>query len=799
MKTPTIDSFFKRKITEISEKESHVQSEEHHAPKVRRLEIDDDFDINKLERDPGLRPQIWKYPISKRDEVRRAYINFGPYQPILDEYPKSVERNSRSFQSSWYTLYASWLEYSKAVDAVFCLPCFLFQKEDGPSGSNAFTVDGFRTWNKVRGKACSLMAHVGKDHNSPHHKALLSWSDLMNQPAHISNRFGNFRTQEILDNRLRLKTSIEVVRWLAYQSCAFRGNDESDTSRNRGNFIELLRYTASLNSDVAKVLDNAPRNATYTSPNVQKQILHVLAIKVKKCIREEIGCAKFCIIVDEARDESKKEQMSLVLRFVDKDGCIQERFFGLLHVKDTASLTLKDGILSMLSQYNLDIMSIRGQGYDGASNMRGEWNGLQALVSRECPYAYYVHCFAHRLQLSLVAASKEVYHVHHFFEKLNFIVNIVSASCKRNDQLKDAHASNMAFLLAIGDLESGSGLNQLGSLQRAGETRWTSHFKSISSLIKMFSATCEVLLTIKSDGNTHSQRGEASSVYETMTSFYFVFIMHLMREVLDITSCLCNALQLQSQDILNAMSLVSTSKSLLQKLRDDGWSRLVEKVRTFCGKVNIEVPDFSAPHETRRGASHQQNRITIEHYYKVDIFYTVIDSQLQELNNRFNDDTVELIILSSALDPKELRTTLRVDDICKLVEKFYPIDFDEDERTSLRMELQHFDLVQKLPDFNTLTEISELCQWLTRTRKSNMFPLIYKVITLILTLPVSTATTERSFSRMNIVKNALRNKMEDDFLSDCLVINIEKEIAQIFSTDSIIDDFRDMETRRSLF
>ncbi|CAM8925564.1 unnamed protein product [Rhodiola kirilowii] len=189
----------------------------------------------------------------------------------------------------------------------------------------------------------------------------------------------------------------------------------------------------------------------------------------------------------------------------------------------------------------------------------------------------------------------------------------------------------------------------------------------------------------------------------------------------------------------------------------------------------------------------------MEHYYRVDIFYTVIDSQLQELNNRFKDDTVELIILSSTLDPKEMRTTLRVDDICKLVEKFYPTDFDEDERISLRMELQHFELVRQLPDFNTLTEIYELCKWLTGTRKSNMFPLLYKVITLILTLPVSTATTERSFSRMSIVKNALRNKMEDDLLSDCLVVNIEKQIAKTFSTDLIIDDFRDMETRRSLF
>ncbi|KAL9686120.1 hypothetical protein QQ045_023575 [Rhodiola kirilowii] len=85
-----------------------------------------------------------------------------------------------------------------------------------------------------------------------------------------------------------------------------------------------------------------------------------------------------------------------------------------------------------------------------------------------------------------------------------------------------------------------------------------------------------------------------------------------------------------------------------------------------------------------------------------------------------------LVIRNATLYPEELRTTVKVDDLCKLVEKFYPIDFDEDERTSLRMELQHFELVRQFLDFDTLTEISELCQWLTRTRKSNMFPLLYK-------------------------------------------------------------------------
>jgi len=89
------------------------------------------------------------------------------------------------------------------------------------------------------------------------------------------------------------------------------------------------------NEKVAKVvLENTPQNAKYTLHHIQKDILYVLAKRLRNAIREEIGDSKFWIIVDEARVESKKEQMAIVLRFVDKDGFIQERFFDIVHVKD---------------------------------------------------------------------------------------------------------------------------------------------------------------------------------------------------------------------------------------------------------------------------------------------------------------------------------------------------------------------------------------------------------------------------------------------------------------------------------
>ena len=353
------------------------------------------------------------------------------------------------------------------------------------------------------------------------------------------------------------------------------------------------------NEKVAQIIEKAPKNATYTSPRIQKEILYIYLVKVKKAIREEIGGAKFCIMVDEARDESMKEKMAVVFRYVDAEGFVKEPFFGLIHVVDTAALTLKKGIYSLLSQHCLGVQNTRGQGYDEASNMRGMWNGFQALILNDCPYNYYIHCFAHCLQLALVKASKQVVPISHFFLTLLFLIKIVNASCKRNKQLKVANANEIARLIDIEELEIGSGLNQIGTLQRPVETRWSSHFTSVSSLLRMFTSTVEVLQNIIDDAIDGEHWAEAELAYEGLTSFEFVFIVHLEKETMEITDKLCQDLQSQSQDILNVMHLVSSTKALIQKFRDDGWDGLLTTVISFCEKHCIDVLDMNARYVER--------------------------------------------------------------------------------------------------------------------------------------------------------------------------------------------------------
>ncbi|KAI9174479.1 hypothetical protein LWI28_017922 [Acer negundo] len=248
-----------------------------------------------------------------------------------------------------------------------------------------------------------------------------SWNNLKDSSRHIDKVMNTFSIQETLKNRLQLKTSLETVKWLAMQECAFRGHDESINSTDRGNFIEMIKLQAKINQEIARiVLENSPQNAKYTSPRIQKELLNILANRVRAKIRKEVGDAKFCILVDEAVDESNKEQMTIILMYVDSKGFVRERFFQVVSVNDTNSSTLKKEICNILARYNLSIENLRGQGYNGASNIRGEWNGLQVLFLKDCPYAYYIHCFAYRLQLALVVVAKEVHDIWLFFFKIEF-------------------------------------------------------------------------------------------------------------------------------------------------------------------------------------------------------------------------------------------------------------------------------------------------------------------------------------------------------------------------------------------
>ncbi|XP_022852849.1 zinc finger MYM-type protein 1-like [Olea europaea var. sylvestris] len=555
-----------------------------------------EFDVTKLPTDPDLRIPILDYNANIRDEVRRAYM--------LKEF-------------------GSWLEYSVEKDAAYCLYCYLFRTSSGKQGGGeSFVGEGFTYWKDKK----RLHTHVGL-HDSAHNQARIKCEVLMNQEQHIQSVFYKQSEQARNAYVTRLNASIDCVRVLLRQGHSFRGHDESEDSSN-----------PAIN---AVTLGNAPHNCKLTSPVVQKDIVNACAIETINVIIKDVGDSLFSILVDESCDVSMKEQMSIVLRYVDNSGHVNERFIGIEHVTSTTALSLKAAIDKVFSRYNLSMSRLRGQGYDGASNMQGKFNGLKTLILKESPCAFYIQCFAHQLQLALVAVAKKNIPITNFFRVVGNVINTVGASSKRCDLLREKQLDFIVEALEKGEILSGRGLNQETTLQRSGDTRWSSHYNSLVSLLAMFSSVLNVLAIIVEDESCScDQRSDATDLLELIQRFDFAFNLQLMKSVLTMSNELSKALQRKDQDIVNAIQLVRLCKRRLQIMRDERWDSFFEEVSSFCQQYYIHVPnmdDMFVRLAIRGRPQRNSPEITNLHHYRVDLFYSVIDLELQELNDRFSE------------------------------------------------------------------------------------------------------------------------------------------------------------------
>uniref|UniRef100_A0A0D3DV90 HAT C-terminal dimerisation domain-containing protein n=1 Tax=Brassica oleracea var. oleracea TaxID=109376 RepID=A0A0D3DV90_BRAOL len=522
---------------------------------------------------------------------------------------------------------------------------------------------------------------MGKPPNSTHIIAAQMCEDLMNQNQSIVHALFKQDDKVKSEYRIHLNASINASRFLLRQGLPFRGHTEKEEAVNKGNFLELVKYTGEQNDAIQEV---------------------------RQAILKEIGHDVFGLLVDESAD-SHKEKMGVVLRFVDKRGAIEERFIGVVHVKETSSLALKSAIDDLFARYGMSLKNVRGQGYDGASNMRGTF-----------------------------------------------------------------------------------------SLSRPANTRWGSHHKTLLRLEELFSTIIKVLEYIQDEGIEDVKKHQAYGLLRYFHTFDCVFYLHLMLLILGFTANLPLALQQKDQDILNAMSLVESTKRELQKLRDDGWELLMAKVASFCKKHDAEIlimeEDFIDPRRPRK-----RTNITNMHPYKVNCFCTVLDLQIQEFNDRFTEVTTDLLICMASLNPIDSFHGFDKEKLVRLA-KFYPDDFSYGELLSLEQQLEiYIDNIRRDERFKNVENLGDLSCLMVKTQKHIPHLLVYRLLKLVLTLPVATASVERCFSAMKLVKTAARNRIGDHFLSDFMVCFIEKELFDSVSNEKVIERFQKMNECRVVF
>lgn len=123
-------------------------------------------------------------------------------------------------------------------------------------------------------------------------------------------------------------------------------------------------------------------------------------------------------------------------------------------------------------------------------------------------------------------------------------------------------------------------------------------------------------------------------------------------------------------------------------------------------------------------------------------------------------------------------------------------DFSLDDRKAIKDQLATFIIhVRRLEEFRVCHDLASLAIKMVELKRHIVFPLVYRLIELAMLLPVATASVERAFSSMKIIKTELRNKMSDGWLNDLMVVYIEREIFKGIDLESIKKAFQKKKDR----
>ena len=142
----------------------------------------------------------------------------------------------------------------------------------------------------------------------------------------------------------------------------------------------------------------------------------------------------YIIIADETTDISTTEQMTLLVRYVNENS-IKEDFLTFIEIKDLRGKARAETIVKTLSNFDIPLSKLRGQGYDGAAAMSGNNEGVQAHIRKLAPLAVYTHCACHCLNLA-ISKCTSIPTIRNMYGILAQLVAFFSCSALQKERLK---------------------------------------------------------------------------------------------------------------------------------------------------------------------------------------------------------------------------------------------------------------------------------------------------------------------------------------------------------------------------
>ena len=676
----------------------------------------------------------------------------GPVQPSAHSFPArrfGKETFSRSFNSGWFQRWM-WIHYVKEHDIALCFHCCSAIKKglihsDAAISGGSFVKGGFRNWRKATEKCNSH--EKSRCHIEAVHKLAALKSTPIN--ALLSNA--------IAKNQLTAQTVLELafrsLKFLGREGLPIRGQDHRD-----GVFWQLMLERTY--ADPA-ARDWLLRRDNWMGCECQNEILELLAHAVQRKIMAEAQSSPYYgLIADGTTDITSCEQFSCHLFYTDQQFTQKCQFLGFYNAADTTSETLFRCIKDLFLRLNLPLNKLQGYCFDGASNMSGKFSGVQARLGKECPGSLFVHCVNHSLDLVLQEVAREVPLISETLQFVQSVSVVIRESAKRKS----------LFELSFGEEE------ERCSLLGLCPTRWSVRATAISRVKRSFGAVLQTLQTLQQDRNIRGDtRSKIGGILKQAQKGKTMFGLICSESLFTPCEVVAKVLQAEHSTVAGVLECVRTLGERVRALRtEDAVDEMLRKTTASAAAHGLKMPDpnvrlVKTPSRFRDTAQAEDIVPSKGVPAWKREFFEAVDLVSCELDRRFDQSGMataalrESVLLNAAkgsVDTEALKT-LKLPENIKV--------------PALELQLQMLGGLTKQERFQNLNHLATYMSSL-HVQTRSLFKDVEALLHLCLSLPVSVASSERSFSALRRLKTWLRNTVTQRRLTHLALLHLHQDI-----------------------
>ena len=423
--------------------------------------------------------------------------------------------------------------------------------------------------------------------------------------------------------------------------------------------------------------------------------------------------------------------------------------------------------------------------------MQGRLSGVAARIRQDVPQALPVHCLAHSLNLCLQDSGRKITLLRDALDIVREIVQLINKSPKRKHLFSEK-------LITHDSVHKG--------LKQLCPTRWTVRAEAMDAVLKQYKVIIETMEEVHS--TTHDEYGlKAGGIVTALEKRDTLFglklgHLHILFGCAENTSKVLQAKDLLIQEA-TCMSAVNVTQAFYQRQRqDDAFNVFYDSVVKGAEELEIGEPVLpryrKAPRRYDDGAPPHVQFSDPRSFYRQK-YFEACDLLIQELHDRFGQrEVMKPIVTLQSLLLKSANGEECIQELSDFKDSVYRQEFTV-EKLEKQLGILADVIRVELPEVKKVTSVRSICDASAKHGNTNLLSEVHKLLQLYLTIPITSCTSERSFSALRRLFTYLRSTMTEKWLNNCFLLHVQKELTDSINVTDVTVEFTNANDERTRY